>query len=155
MSISTLARSKRGCVTNLDSDQREQARREAEQCADDPKVSATASAWAHKWLALDSELEQAERERDEARKMIETTYTQRDLDFVQDNTDEYAARAFKAEARLARVPALVEALRKAGKDLADVGSAGWDSSRWRLRDAAVARVNAALTVYEQSHGGTE
>ncbi len=43
---------------------REQVRRDAEQCADDPKVSATASAWAHKWLVLDAELQQVERDGD-------------------------------------------------------------------------------------------
>ncbi len=88
-------------------------------------------------------LEQAEREGE---------FVREQLGELSQTAQRYAAEARDFEARLASVPALVEALRKAGKDLADVGSAGWDSSRWRLRDGAVARVRDALTVYEQSQG---
>ncbi len=65
-------------------------------------------------------------------------YTQADLDFFADNTDDYAARAFQAEQREA---ALVKALREIV--LAPGGSADLNS-----RERKIAR--AALAAHEQA-----
>ncbi len=114
---------------------REQTRRDAGRCADDPKVSATASAWAHKWLALLAELEQAERqtaweheqrgkalasqleaerERDEAKRESDDLgpFFVRDLCRLFGVDENEPLRMDKLADRLASVPALVEALRR-------------------------------------------
>ncbi len=73
--------------------------------------------------ALLAKLEQAERERDEARTALRR-----------------------------RCPHSWEALRQARHDLTDVGKDGFDSTRWERANAARLRLDAALTVYEQSQG---
>ncbi len=85
----------------------------------------------------------AERERDEALRRLSAT--------VQSGTRAEVERN-QAEARLASVPALVEALRLARRDIQVVQRAGWDSTRLRFATEALNRIEAALVVYEQSQG---
>ncbi len=78
---------------------REQTRRDAEAMIARNEYGQT---WARRWLALLAELEEAERERDEAR--IEISRLGRTENWLND-------KLTAVEARLAKVPALVEALR--------------------------------------------
>ncbi len=118
---------------------REQVRRDAEQLIRELSAFAEglpltmnqseAGSFIRALDALLSELEQAERERDEAKRRLK----------ISDEDEEVLVQHL--EARLAKVPALVEA----GKAL-----------EWSCDDpAARDNWNAALTVYEQSQGNTE
>ncbi len=61
----------------------------------------------------------------------------------------------QAERVAESVPSLVEALRIARRDIEVVQRAGWDSTRLQFATEAVGRIDAALTVCEQSQGNTE
>ncbi len=96
---------------------------------------------------------QAERERDEAWQQCDNF--ERIAREQAENKQALWVWRNENEPRLASVPALVEALRQARHDFTDVGKDGWDSTRWERANAARLRLDAALTVYEQSQGNTE
>ncbi len=74
----------------------------------DTEVASTIAELRQRVHELRAELEQAERERDEALERVQTRIEESSIYRVY---DEAMARAQAAEARLAKVPALVEALR--------------------------------------------
>ncbi len=169
-------------MTNLDSDQREQVRRDAELFGFKAwaKDDGEPDRW---WItreaarAVLAELEQAEqriadqdvvlqsrtdevidanaqrkqaeRERDEALNERDGTALIKDL---------AEAAVLKAEACLASVPALVEALREASTALSDASvmveteNDGWQVRVYQRLCDEWERADAALTVYEQSQG---
>ncbi len=116
---------------------REQVRRDAEECLSGETVwIGGAEVFARHCLALLAELEQAERRVSELdAKLAESRRM-------------YAIRREQA----ASVPALVEALRLARRDIGVVQRAGWDSTRLQFAIEAIGRIDDALTVYEQSQG---
>ncbi len=143
---------------------REQVRRDAEQLIRELSAFAEglpltmnqseAGSFIRALDALLSELEQSERERDEAKRRLK----------ISDEDEEVLVQHL--EARLASVPALVEALRKIADEgecsmnLGDqcVGAVHSRRKRWdnpeRVERVGCAKhyAEAALTVYEQSQG---
>ncbi len=120
--------------------------------------------WANKLAdeieRLDAELEQAERERDEAQRAV---IEMPDRAAAAEREEQFQRmRAEQAEARLAKVPALVEALREAREEIRQskfrYESFGPDTSPGEInvwihsRDCALRHIDAALAAYEQEPG---
>ncbi len=119
---------------------REQTRRDAQKWLDTQTERSEGKRITRDLLA---ELEQAERERDEAKEARETKDAEV-LKFMEAAAVEYV-RAQKAEARLAKVPALVEALRDTEGSLL----AYWTDISQEEIERLLPKLRAALAAQEQ------